>query len=157
MSFSLVLFCVSHRLCLCFCPFHYSSPHRILRTLLPITTKRAIRLSGQSAVHSAADGGQADCLSLLIQKGYDVNALLEKHISGRRQLKHTCSCNSTFKKSIMNPVFMLGSKSEPQTFRTNMWTGKCAFFCVCKCAYGLLNDRFVKAKTAEQKLKLVIG
>uniref|UniRef100_A0A3Q3AMZ7 Ankyrin repeat and SOCS box containing 15b n=1 Tax=Kryptolebias marmoratus TaxID=37003 RepID=A0A3Q3AMZ7_KRYMA len=42
---------------------------------------RAIRLSGQSPVHSAADGGQADCLTLLIQKGYDVNALLEKHIS----------------------------------------------------------------------------
>uniref|UniRef100_A0A3Q3AMY4 Ankyrin repeat and SOCS box containing 15b n=1 Tax=Kryptolebias marmoratus TaxID=37003 RepID=A0A3Q3AMY4_KRYMA len=59
----------------------YASGLHYLETLIPITTKRAIRLSGQSPVHSAADGGQADCLTLLIQKGYDVNALLEKHIS----------------------------------------------------------------------------
>ncbi|XP_022604847.1 ankyrin repeat and SOCS box protein 15-like [Seriola dumerili] len=52
-----------------------------LRTLIPITTKRAIRLSGHSPVHSAADGGQVECLDLLIQKGYDVNALLHAHIS----------------------------------------------------------------------------
>ncbi|XP_035470123.1 ankyrin repeat and SOCS box protein 15b [Scophthalmus maximus] len=52
-----------------------------LRTLIPITTKKAIRLSGQSPVHSAADGGQVECLELLIQKGYDVNALLHTHIS----------------------------------------------------------------------------
>uniref|UniRef100_A0A3Q0SI28 Ankyrin repeat and SOCS box containing 15b n=1 Tax=Amphilophus citrinellus TaxID=61819 RepID=A0A3Q0SI28_AMPCI len=37
---------------------------------------RAIRLSGQSPVHSAADGGQVQCLELLIQRGYDVNALV---------------------------------------------------------------------------------
>ncbi|XP_040885612.1 ankyrin repeat and SOCS box protein 15b [Toxotes jaculatrix] len=52
-----------------------------LRTLIPITTNKAIRLSGQSPVHSAADGGQVECLELLIQKGYDVNALLHTHIS----------------------------------------------------------------------------
>uniref|UniRef100_A0A665X296 Ankyrin repeat and SOCS box containing 15b n=1 Tax=Echeneis naucrates TaxID=173247 RepID=A0A665X296_ECHNA len=52
-----------------------------LRTLIPITTKRAIRLSGHSPVHSAADGGQVECLELLIQRGYDVNALLHAHIS----------------------------------------------------------------------------
>lgn len=56
---------------------------RALRTLIPITTQRAIRLSGQSPVHSAADGGQTECLELLIQKGYNVNALLDAHISGR--------------------------------------------------------------------------
>uniref|UniRef100_A0A672JQF6 Ankyrin repeat and SOCS box containing 15b n=1 Tax=Salarias fasciatus TaxID=181472 RepID=A0A672JQF6_SALFA len=52
-----------------------------LRTLIPITTKRAIRLSGQNPVHSAADGGQVDCLRLLIQRGFDVNALLGTHVS----------------------------------------------------------------------------
>ncbi|KAM9334461.1 ankyrin repeat and SOCS box protein 15b [Symphorus nematophorus] len=52
-----------------------------LRTLIPITTKRAIRLSGQDPVHSAADGGQVECLRLLIQKEYNVNALLGAHIS----------------------------------------------------------------------------
>lgn len=80
-----VLFCVFHQLC------HPSSSCfpltpsllRALRTLIPITTQRAIRLSGQSPVHSAADGGQAECLELLLQKGYNVNALLDAHISGR--------------------------------------------------------------------------
>ncbi|XP_028255289.1 ankyrin repeat and SOCS box protein 15b isoform X2 [Parambassis ranga] len=52
-----------------------------LRTLIPITTKRAIRLSGQSPVHSAADGGQAECLELLLKREYDVNELLGTHIS----------------------------------------------------------------------------
>lgn len=56
---------------------------RVLRTLIPLTTKRAIRLSGQDPIHSAADGGQVECLRLLIQTGRDVNALLGAHISGR--------------------------------------------------------------------------
>lgn len=34
-------------------------------------------------MHSAADGGQVECLELLIEKGYDVNALLHIYISGR--------------------------------------------------------------------------
>lgn len=55
---------------------------RALKTFIPITTKRAIRLSGQSPLHSAADGGHAACLELLIEKGFDINALLEDHISG---------------------------------------------------------------------------
>ncbi|XP_026219847.1 ankyrin repeat and SOCS box protein 15b [Anabas testudineus] len=68
----------------CQLPIHraaYEGHILALRTLIPITTKRAIRLSGQSPVHSAADGGQVECLELLIQKGYDVNALLGTHIS----------------------------------------------------------------------------
>ncbi|KAG7456049.1 hypothetical protein MATL_G00247610 [Megalops atlanticus] len=52
-----------------------------LRMLIPITTKRAIRLCGQSPVHSAADGGHPQCLELLIENGFDVNSMLEKHIS----------------------------------------------------------------------------
>uniref|UniRef100_A0A671Z2K3 Ankyrin repeat and SOCS box containing 15b n=1 Tax=Sparus aurata TaxID=8175 RepID=A0A671Z2K3_SPAAU len=52
-----------------------------LRTLISITTKKAIRLSGQDPVHSAADGGQVECLRLLIQRGFGVNVLLGTHIS----------------------------------------------------------------------------
>ncbi|XP_029016614.1 ankyrin repeat and SOCS box protein 15b isoform X2 [Betta splendens] len=59
----------------------YEGHALVLRTLVPVTTKRAIRLSGQSPVHSAADGGQVQCLELLIQRGFDVNALLGAHIS----------------------------------------------------------------------------
>ncbi|KAF6718298.1 Ankyrin repeat and SOCS box protein 15 [Oryzias melastigma] len=68
----------------CQLPIHraaYEGHILALRTLIPITTQRAIRLSGQSPVHSAADGGQTECLELLIQKGYNVNALLDAHIS----------------------------------------------------------------------------
>ncbi|KAM6895687.1 ankyrin repeat and SOCS box protein 15b [Xenentodon cancila] len=68
----------------CQLPIHraaYEGHILALRTLIPVTTKRAIRLSGQSPVHSAADGGQAECLELLIHKGFDVNALLDTHIS----------------------------------------------------------------------------
>ncbi|XP_018542930.1 LOW QUALITY PROTEIN: ankyrin repeat and SOCS box protein 15b [Lates calcarifer] len=68
----------------CQLPIHraaYEGHILVLRTLIPITTKKAIRLSGQNPVHSAADGGQVECLELLIQKGYDVNALLGTHIS----------------------------------------------------------------------------
>lgn len=49
--------------------------------LIPITTKRALRLSGQSPIHAAADGGHVRCLELLVDKGFDVNALLDTHIS----------------------------------------------------------------------------
>ncbi|XP_066522979.1 ankyrin repeat and SOCS box protein 15b [Hoplias malabaricus] len=65
-------------------PIHraaYEGHYLALKTLIPITTKRAIRLSGKSPVHSAADGGQPSCLELLIEKGFDVNSLLGNHIS----------------------------------------------------------------------------
>ncbi|XP_059191008.1 ankyrin repeat and SOCS box protein 15-like [Centropristis striata] len=52
-----------------------------LRILIPITTRRALRLSGHSPLHSAADGGHTLCLELLLQRGFDVNALLSPHIS----------------------------------------------------------------------------
>ncbi|XP_056434757.1 ankyrin repeat and SOCS box protein 15b isoform X1 [Gadus chalcogrammus] len=68
----------------CQLPIHraaYEGHFLALRCLVPITTKRAIRLSGQSPVHSAADGGHLFCLELLIQRGFDVNALLATHIS----------------------------------------------------------------------------
>uniref|UniRef100_A0A3Q1CQI7 Ankyrin repeat and SOCS box containing 15a n=1 Tax=Amphiprion ocellaris TaxID=80972 RepID=A0A3Q1CQI7_AMPOC len=65
-------------------PIHraaYEGHYLALSILIPITTRRALRLSGQSPVHSAADGGHAHCLELLLQKGFDVNALLAPHIS----------------------------------------------------------------------------
>nr|XP_043878566.1 ankyrin repeat and SOCS box protein 15b isoform X1 [Solea senegalensis] len=68
----------------CQLPIHraaYEGHILALRTLIPITAKRAIRLAGHSPVHSAADGGQVECLKLLLQKGYDVNTLLHMHIS----------------------------------------------------------------------------
>ncbi|XP_070709857.1 ankyrin repeat and SOCS box protein 15b isoform X2 [Pempheris klunzingeri] len=68
----------------CQLPIHraaYEGHILILRTLIPFTKKRAIYLSGQNPVHSAADGGQVECLRLLLEKKYDVNALLDTHIS----------------------------------------------------------------------------
>uniref|UniRef100_H3DMB0 Ankyrin repeat and SOCS box containing 15b n=1 Tax=Tetraodon nigroviridis TaxID=99883 RepID=H3DMB0_TETNG len=65
-------------------PIHraaYEGHILVLRTLIPITTERAIHLSGQDPIHSAADGGQVECLRLLIQEGRDVNASLGTHIS----------------------------------------------------------------------------
>ncbi|XP_054481048.1 ankyrin repeat and SOCS box protein 15b [Anoplopoma fimbria] len=68
----------------CQLPIHraaYEGHILVLRALIPITAKRAIRLSGQNPIHSAADGGQVECLELLLQEGYDVNALLRTDIS----------------------------------------------------------------------------
>uniref|UniRef100_A0A3Q2ZY64 Ankyrin repeat and SOCS box containing 15a n=1 Tax=Kryptolebias marmoratus TaxID=37003 RepID=A0A3Q2ZY64_KRYMA len=65
-------------------PIHraaFEGHYLALRILIPITTRRALRLSGQSPVHSAADGGHAQCLELLLQKGSDANALLAPHMS----------------------------------------------------------------------------
>uniref|UniRef100_UPI003AAA81CC ankyrin repeat and SOCS box protein 15-like n=1 Tax=Centroberyx gerrardi TaxID=166262 RepID=UPI003AAA81CC len=65
-------------------PIHraaYGGHYLALRILIPVTSRRALRLSGQSPVHSAADGGHAHCLELLVQKGFDVNALLAPYIS----------------------------------------------------------------------------
>lgn len=65
-------------------PIHraaYEGHYRALCSLIPITTRRALRLSGQSPVHSAADGGHTHCLELLFQSGYDVNALLAPHVT----------------------------------------------------------------------------
>ncbi|XP_051238462.1 ankyrin repeat and SOCS box protein 15 isoform X2 [Dicentrarchus labrax] len=65
-------------------PIHhaaYEGHYLALRILIPITTRRALRLSGHSPVHSAADGGHVHCLELLLQKGFDVNALLAPYIS----------------------------------------------------------------------------
>lgn len=86
MSCFLHCFCPSLPSCLSPSLLHPLYVCRVLRVLIPITTKKAILLSGQSPVHSAADGGQVECLELLIQKEYNVNALLHTHISGTAKL-----------------------------------------------------------------------
>uniref|UniRef100_A0A671SYK7 Ankyrin repeat and SOCS box containing 15 n=1 Tax=Sinocyclocheilus anshuiensis TaxID=1608454 RepID=A0A671SYK7_9TELE len=48
---------------------------------IPFTDKTTLIESGQSPVHSAADGGHAQCLQLLIDRCFDVNALLNQTIS----------------------------------------------------------------------------
>uniref|UniRef100_A0A667X4P2 Ankyrin repeat and SOCS box containing 15 n=1 Tax=Myripristis murdjan TaxID=586833 RepID=A0A667X4P2_9TELE len=67
----------------CLLPIHRAAHqgNLALRILIPLTSRRAIWLSGQSPVHSAADGGHADCLELLIQSGFDANALLVQHLA----------------------------------------------------------------------------
>ncbi|XP_051546403.1 ankyrin repeat and SOCS box protein 15 [Myxocyprinus asiaticus] len=65
-------------------PIHhaaYEGHYLALRMLIPITTRKALHLSGQSPIHSAADGGHVQCLEFLVEKGFDVNALLDTHIS----------------------------------------------------------------------------
>lgn len=57
------------------------SIYSVLKILLSVTSKRAIIESGQSPVHSAADGGHVQCLQLLIDRGFDVNNLLDRTIS----------------------------------------------------------------------------
>uniref|UniRef100_A0A672MH24 Ankyrin repeat and SOCS box containing 15 n=1 Tax=Sinocyclocheilus grahami TaxID=75366 RepID=A0A672MH24_SINGR len=65
-------------------PIHcaaYKGHYLALRMLIPVTTRRALRLSGQSPIHAAADGGHVRCMELLVDRGFDVNALLDTHVS----------------------------------------------------------------------------
>ncbi|XP_078076278.1 ankyrin repeat and SOCS box protein 15 isoform X2 [Mustelus asterias] len=52
-----------------------------LKLLILITRKSAIKKSGINPIHSAADSGSAQCLELLIESGFDVNALLDEEIA----------------------------------------------------------------------------
>nr|XP_023682443.1 ankyrin repeat and SOCS box protein 15-like isoform X1 [Paramormyrops kingsleyae] len=65
-------------------PIHraaYQGHYLALQILIQITSRFAIMDCGQSPVHSAADGGHVQCLQLLIENGFNVNTLLEKHVS----------------------------------------------------------------------------
>uniref|UniRef100_A0A673NNU6 Ankyrin repeat and SOCS box containing 15a n=1 Tax=Sinocyclocheilus rhinocerous TaxID=307959 RepID=A0A673NNU6_9TELE len=60
-------------------PIHcaaYKGHYLALRMLIPITTRRALRLSGQSPIHAAADGGHVRCTELLVDEGFDINTAL---------------------------------------------------------------------------------
>ncbi|XP_026058614.1 ankyrin repeat and SOCS box protein 15-like isoform X1 [Carassius auratus] len=60
---------------------NYLSLYSALRMLIPVTTRKALRLSGQSPIHTAADGGHVRCMELLVDRGFDVNALLDTNVS----------------------------------------------------------------------------
>ncbi|XP_041113535.1 ankyrin repeat and SOCS box protein 15 isoform X2 [Polyodon spathula] len=65
-------------------PIHraaYLGHYLVLKTLIPITSKSAIKKSGISPMHSAADGGSVQCLRLLIENGFDVNVLLAQYVA----------------------------------------------------------------------------
>ncbi|KAK2867323.1 hypothetical protein Q8A67_025440 [Cirrhinus molitorella] len=65
-------------------PIHraaYKGHYLVLRMLIPVTTRRALRLTGQSPIHAAADGGYVRCMELLVDRGFNVNALLDTHVS----------------------------------------------------------------------------
>ncbi|XP_030633693.1 dynein heavy chain 12, axonemal [Chanos chanos] len=47
-----------------------------LALLIPVTTWEAVDESGMSPVHSAAAGGQTECLEMLLNAGYDPNFML---------------------------------------------------------------------------------
>ncbi|XP_071316354.1 ankyrin repeat and SOCS box protein 15-like isoform X2 [Trachinotus anak] len=57
-------------------PIHkaaYAGHYDALKMLIPLTNKKAIKAAGQSPVHSAAEGGQSQCVQLLLACGFDVN------------------------------------------------------------------------------------
>uniref|UniRef100_A0A671T0H5 Ankyrin repeat and SOCS box containing 15 n=1 Tax=Sinocyclocheilus anshuiensis TaxID=1608454 RepID=A0A671T0H5_9TELE len=60
---------------------HLPIHHAAYEALKYFTSKTTLIESGQSPVHSAADGGHAQCLQLLIDRCFDVNALLNQTIS----------------------------------------------------------------------------
>uniref|UniRef100_A0A8C2DXU9 Ankyrin repeat and SOCS box containing 15 n=1 Tax=Cyprinus carpio TaxID=7962 RepID=A0A8C2DXU9_CYPCA len=65
-------------------PIHraaFDGHYLVLKILISVTSKMALKQSGQSPVHFAADGGHVQCLQLLVDSGFDVNALLDQTIS----------------------------------------------------------------------------
>lgn len=63
---------------------------RALKMLMPRTSKKSIKEAGQSPVHSAAEGGHAHCLELLLAGGLDVNYRMDARKSEHyRDLRRT--------------------------------------------------------------------
>ncbi|XP_058229006.1 dynein axonemal heavy chain 12 [Hemibagrus wyckioides] len=50
---------------------------KALALLIPVTTWEAVEDSGMSPLHSAAAGGQIQCLEMLLNAGYDPNFMLQ--------------------------------------------------------------------------------
>ncbi|KAM9785998.1 dynein axonemal heavy chain 12 [Neosynchiropus ocellatus] len=51
-----------------------------LEHLIPVTNLSAVRDSGMSPLHSAAAGGHANCVDLLLKAGYDPNFMLHPRV-----------------------------------------------------------------------------
>lgn len=51
-----------------------------LEKLIPVTTLDAVKESGMSPLHSAAAGGHAHCVDLLLKAGYDPNFMLHPRV-----------------------------------------------------------------------------
>ncbi|XP_036373985.1 ankyrin repeat and SOCS box protein 15-like [Megalops cyprinoides] len=65
-------------------PIHraaYLGHYLALELLIGVTSRLAIADSGQSPVHAAAEGGNAECLQLLIEMGFNINFILSNYIS----------------------------------------------------------------------------
>ncbi|GCB68501.1 hypothetical protein scyTo_0000889 [Scyliorhinus torazame] len=60
--------------------YHCLVYHRSVKQLIPVTDYSAIKESGISPVHSAAAGGQQECLKLLLQFHFDVNFMLSHRL-----------------------------------------------------------------------------
>ncbi|XP_053509033.1 dynein axonemal heavy chain 12 [Ictalurus furcatus] len=53
---------------------------KALALLIPVTTREAVEESGMSPLHSAAAGGQTQCLEMLLNAGYDPNFMLHPRV-----------------------------------------------------------------------------
>ncbi|KAJ8387710.1 hypothetical protein AAFF_G00151410 [Aldrovandia affinis] len=65
-------------------PIHraaYLGHYLILELLLRVTSHLVVKQTGQSPLHSAAEGGNAQCLQLLLDYGFSVNDILVNYIS----------------------------------------------------------------------------
>nr|XP_057908684.1 dynein axonemal heavy chain 12 isoform X2 [Doryrhamphus excisus]XP_057908685.1 dynein axonemal heavy chain 12 isoform X2 [Doryrhamphus excisus]XP_057908686.1 dynein axonemal heavy chain 12 isoform X2 [Doryrhamphus excisus] len=51
-----------------------------LQRLIPVTTLCTVKDSGMSPLHSAADGGHAHCVALLLKAGFDPNFMLHPRV-----------------------------------------------------------------------------
>uniref|UniRef100_A0A8C4RJA8 Ankyrin repeat and SOCS box containing 15b n=1 Tax=Erpetoichthys calabaricus TaxID=27687 RepID=A0A8C4RJA8_ERPCA len=65
-------------------PIHraaYEGHYLALKTLIPATYYSAIKRTGLSPMHSAAEGGSSQCIELLLENEFDVNAVLDQTMS----------------------------------------------------------------------------
>lgn len=62
------------------CEAHGLLLDRALERLVPVTQLDAVKESGMSPLHSAAAGGHAHCVELLLKAGYDPNFMLHPRV-----------------------------------------------------------------------------
>uniref|UniRef100_A0A3P8ZCE4 SOCS box domain-containing protein n=2 Tax=Esox lucius TaxID=8010 RepID=A0A3P8ZCE4_ESOLU len=67
-------------------PIHCAAYHGhllVLEQLISVTTMEAVKKSGMSPLHSAAAGGQTQCLEVLLDAGYDPNFMLHPRVRSK--------------------------------------------------------------------------